>query len=93
MNTSYTLNLHKAFCQLYLNKTRAGGSEDTKFWVVFFVCFLLSRAAPMACGGSQARGQIRAGASGLCHSHSNAGSEPRLHDHSSWQRQIVLGIS
>ena len=32
----------------------------------------------MACGGSQARGQIGATAAGLHHSHSNVGSEPRL---------------
>ena len=36
--------------------------------------FLLFRAY----GGSQARGQIRATAAGLHHSHSNAGSEPTL---------------
>ena len=40
--------------------------------------FLLFRAAPVAYGGSQARGQIRAAAAGLHHSHSNMGSEPRL---------------
>ena len=39
-------------------------------------CFLLYRFAPTACGGSQARGHIRAIATG--HSHSNAGFEPRL---------------
>ena len=38
----------------------------------------LFRATPMACGGSQARGQIRAVAVSLCHSHSNARSEPYL---------------
>ena len=32
----------------------------------------------MAYGGSQARGQIGATATSLRHSHSNAGSEPRL---------------
>ena len=32
----------------------------------------------MAYGGSQARGRIGAAASGLRHSHSNAGSKPRL---------------
>ena len=32
----------------------------------------------MAYGGSQARGLIGAVASGLCYSHSNARSEPRL---------------
>ena len=38
----------------------------------------LFRAAPVAHGGSQARGLIGAVATGLCQSHSNAGSEPRL---------------
>uniref|UniRef100_A0A8D0KLY3 Transmembrane anterior posterior transformation 1 n=1 Tax=Sus scrofa TaxID=9823 RepID=A0A8D0KLY3_PIG len=41
-----------------------------------FVC--LFKAAPMAYGGSQARGPVRAVAAGLHHSHSNTGSEPRL---------------
>ena len=40
--------------------------------------FLFCRAALVACGGSQARGLIRAAAAGLHHSHSNAGSEPHL---------------
>ena len=39
----------------------------------FFFC--LSKAAPLAYGGSQARGQIRAEATSLHHSHSNARSE------------------
>ena len=43
----------------------------------FFV-FYLFRATPAASGGSQARGRIGAVADGLSHSHSNAGSEPRL---------------
>ena len=43
-----------------------------------FVLFFL-RAAPVAHGGSQARGLlIGAIATGLRQSHSNAGSEPRL---------------
>ena len=42
----------------------------------FFLC--LFRAAPTSYGGSQARGLIGATAAGLCHSHSNARSEPRL---------------
>ena len=41
-----------------------------------FICFF--RAASMAYASSQARGQIRASAAGLCHSHSNAGSKPYL---------------
>ena len=44
----------------------------------FFGLFAISWAAPVAYGGSQARGRIRAVAAGLRHSHSNAGSEPHL---------------
>ena len=40
--------------------------------------FLLFRATPKACGGSQARGRIGATAAGLCHGHNNTGSEPHL---------------
>ena len=46
------------------------------FFCFFCVCFF--RAAPAACGSSQARGRIRAAAVSLRHSHSHAGSEPRL---------------
>uniref|UniRef100_A0A8D1TKU1 Fibrinogen C-terminal domain-containing protein n=1 Tax=Sus scrofa TaxID=9823 RepID=A0A8D1TKU1_PIG len=46
---------------------------------LFFFGFLgISWAAPSAYGGSQARDQIGAVASGLCQSHSNVGSELRL---------------
>ena len=54
-------------------------SRMTEF-VFLFVCFLLFfvfclfRAAPMAYGGSQERGQIGAAATDLCHSRSNVGS-------------------
>ena len=44
--------------------------------MLFFLLFLW--AAPVAYGGSQARGRIGAVATSLRHSHSNAGSEPRL---------------
>ena len=44
----------------------------------FFFGLLSKRAAQVAYGGSQARGQIRAVAASLHHSHSNAGSEPCL---------------
>ena len=40
--------------------------------------FLLFRAAPVAYGGSQARGPIGATAAGLCQSHSHMGPEPHL---------------
>ena len=45
---------------------------------LFIFVFCLFRAAPAAYGGSQARGLIGAVAAGHSHSHSNAGSEPRL---------------
>ena len=47
-------------------------------FIFFFVFLLFLWAAPAAYGGSQARGQIGAAATGLRQSHSNAGSEPRL---------------
>ena len=52
-----------------------------KILLVFFFFFFvlcLFRAALVAYGGSQARGQIGAVADGLRHSHSNMGSEPHL---------------
>ena len=39
--------------------------------------YLFFRTEPMAYGSSQARGRIRAVATGLHHSHGNMGSEPR----------------
>ena len=45
----------------------------------FFCLFAVSWAAAAAHGGSQARGRIRAVATGPCQSHSNVGSEPCLH--------------
>ena len=47
-------------------------------YISMFFVFCLSRAAPAAYGESQARGLIGAVATRLHHSHSNAGSEPRL---------------
>ena len=44
----------------------------------FIYLFFLFRAAPLAYGSSQARGQIGATISSLHHSHSNTGSKPRL---------------
>ena len=48
------------------------------FFFFFFWSFCLFTATPEACGGSQARGPIRAAAAGLCYSHSNSGSDPHL---------------
>ena len=52
--------------------------RDGKNLFTYFCLFVFSRAAPMAYGGSQARGLIGAVAPGLRQSHSNAGSEPYL---------------
>ena len=49
----------------------------------FLVLLSLSRAAPAAHGGSQARGWIGAAATDLCHCRSNLGSEPVLDPHHS----------
>jgi len=50
-----------------------------EFWRIFIFYFILffvfSRAAPVAYGGSQARGLIRAVATSLCPSHGNKRSE------------------
>ena len=46
--------------------------------VVVVVIVAISWAAPVAYGGSQARGLIGAVATSLRQSHSNMGSEPRL---------------
>ena len=48
------------------------------FFFLFFLSFVLFRAAPAACGGSQARGLIGAVATGLRQSRSNTRSEPHL---------------
>ena len=45
---------------------------------IYLLSFVVSRAAPAAYGGSQARGPIRDIAASLRQSHSNTGSEPRL---------------
>ena len=44
----------------------------------FWSFFAISWVAPVAYGGSQARGGIGTVAAGLHQSHSNEGSEPRL---------------
>ena len=48
------------------------------FFCLFCLFAFFSRAAPEAYGGSQPKGLIGAVATRLCHSHSNAGSEPHL---------------
>ena len=48
------------------------------FFIFIFYFFCLSRAAPEACGGSQARGLIGAVAAGLRQRHCNVGSKLHL---------------
>ena len=55
--------------------------------LLFFLRFLF-RATPMIYGSSHSRGQIRAIAANLHHSHSNAGSE--LHLGPTWQLTAAL---
>ena len=59
------------------------------FAFFFFLCFF--RAAPMACGGPQARGQIGAAAASHSHSHSNGASELPLRP--TRQRRILNPLS
>ena len=63
-------------------------------WSFFFLLFLvfnLFRATPAAYGGSQTRGLIRAVASSLHQSHSNAGSQLHLQP-TRWSFSMVLDI-
>ena len=53
------------------NSTSLRSVTSAGVFVFCFFAFLLFRAEPVAHGGSQARGQIRAVATSLCHSHSN----------------------
>ena len=50
-------------------------SSLNKQWIIPSLIFFLFRATPTAYGGSQVRGQIRAVATGLHHSHSHTRSE------------------
>ena len=55
--------------------------QEFFFFIIYLFIYLFIvfyRAAHVAYGGSQARSQIEAVAVGLCHSHSNSGSEPHL---------------
>ena len=57
---------------------KSGKLLDLCPWVIFLFFFLIFRAAPAVHGSSQARGQIRAAATGLYHSHSNAAPKPHV---------------
>ena len=77
------LKLFHSGCVLsFLSISVSSQSEKEMDAYVFYVCLflfvLLSFAAPALYGSSQARGEIRAAAAGLHHSHSDTGSEPHL---------------
>ena len=55
-----------------------GALSPFYFFLIVIFFFGLFRATSIAYGNSHARGQIRATAASLHHSHSNEGSEPRL---------------
>ena len=48
------------------------------FFYLFLIFLLFFTAETTAYESSQARGQIKAAAAGLCHRHSNMRSEPHL---------------
>ena len=58
----------------WVRNVRVGLVVCDLFIIYFILFYFIFRAAPAADGGSQARGQIRAMATSLYHSHSNAGS-------------------
>ena len=53
-------------------------AENHLFIFDFYLLSFFFRVAPMAYESSQARDRITAATTGLCHSHSNARSKPRL---------------
>ena len=61
-----------------LNLLHHGRNSIKLQFLLFLLLLLFFRATPRAYGGSQARGLIRAVATGLHHSHSSAGSQPCL---------------
>ena len=68
----YVSSFRFSACQFLLHGHPSPPAHPSPFFKNLF------RAMPMAYGGSQAMGRIRDEASGLHHSHSNAGSEPCL---------------
>ena len=76
-------DLHTGRPQLRIPLTQVLSVPRNALSLSFFLSFSLSffllfRATPAANGGSRARGQIGAVATGLRHSHNNARSEPHL---------------
>ena len=81
VNLAYKNTCGTNNCILYIlcNECKYTHAYINKY-IYVYLCFFfgLFRAIPTTCGGSQARGPIRAVATGLCQSHSNARSEWHL---------------
>ena len=76
MNLPQRAKIHGGSCEEGKGGLAHRGSACLSSLDFFF--FSLFGAAPETSGGFQTRGWIRAGATGLCHSHSNARSKPCL---------------
>ena len=89
--TSFFIFFYQYFSYLYQHFLIKWHCLCSRYLIGLVVCLFLSfRTVPIAYGGTQARGRIRAAAAGLHHSHRNARSEPHLWPtHNSWQRQIL----
>ena len=61
-----------------LQATTLAHYKQLAIMLPYFLFFIFFRAAPSAYVSSQARGSVRAAATGLHHSHSNARFEPHL---------------
>ena len=75
------------------NSFKNHGSQNItvgSFLFFFFFCLCHFRATPVAYGGSQARGGIRAIAADLSHSHSNVRSKLRLQPTPSSRQHRIL---
>ena len=70
--------LHSRVPSSYSLCTMSLHMKNLRIIFSFFFAPSAFRATPSAHGGSRARGQIRTTAASLCHSHSNARSEPNL---------------
>lgn len=69
-----------------------GGTFSPFTFKIIFCLFVCFRAAPMAYGTSQARGQIRATAAGLHHSHSNARSKRHLRHNGNSTFKVIIDV-
>ena len=85
----------KNFLLLLLNPHKSVFDSPMKLYIIllcivnFFFLFFLFRTIPVPYGSSQTRGQIRATAASLHHSHSNVGYVCDLHHNHSNTRSLT----